>query len=269
MSHRQAAEALIRAINYDDFEAIMAAHHPTVLFHSFRGPILRDSYSVAEWHRDFLERYADCTYTEPEYIEDGDTVAVRAVVHAKGYDWREFEQNIVEVLEFDEPGLVVRRRMYAQQRDITLDKAATAAVTAANGAEPGDAATTRKTVADFYAALLAGERDTAAGLIAEKPAYVDSVYGVVSGADAMLDMIAQIPRPPFGAWRVMQTVAGEQAALVELAVDPSRPRAADWVRVVDGKVGVLEAFWMLREIGINPYEEYSHDRHSRRVIQPI
>jgi ketosteroid isomerase-like protein len=269
MSHRPAAESLIRAINYDDFDAIMAAHHPEVMFQSFRGPNLRDSYSVTEWQREFLERYADCTYTQPEYIEDGSAVAVRSVVSAKGYDWREFEQNIVEVLEYDEAGLVTKRRMYAQHRDVVLDKAATAAMTAAKNAEGGSASATRKAVEDFYAALLSGETDAARALLGDKCAYVDSIYGIVSGADAILEVIAGIPRPAFGSWRITGLHSGENSALVELAVDAARPRAADWVRVADGKIAVIEAYWMMREIGVNPYEEYSHDRHSRRVIQPI
>jgi hypothetical protein len=269
MSHRIAAESLVRAINYDDFDAIMAAHHPEVSFQSFRGPNLRDSFAVGEWHREFLEQYADCTYTAPEYIEDSDSVAVRAVITAKGYDWREFEQNVVDVIEFDSAGLVVRRRLYAQQRDVLLDKAATAAVSAANAADAGSASTTRKVANDLCAALLSGDRDAALACFADKCAYIDSVYGVASGAEAIVDLIGEIPRPPFGSLRVTGTLAGEKAAVVELAVDPSRPRGAGVVRIVNGKVGVIEAYWMLREIGVNPYEEYSHDRHSRRVIQPI
>jgi hypothetical protein len=269
MSHRIAAESLVRAINYDDFDAIMAAHHPEVLFQSFRGPNLRDSFTVGEWQREFLEQYADCTYTQPDYIEDGDAVAVRAVITAKGYDWREFEQNIVDVMEFDGAGQVVRRRLYAQQRDVVLDKAATAAVTAAKAADGGSANTTRKAANDLCAALLSGDREAAVACFADKTAYIDSVYGVASGAEAIVDLFGAIPRPPFGSLRVTRTIAGENAAVVELAVDPSRPRGACLVRVVGGKVGVIEAYWMLREIGVNPYEEYSHDRHSRRVIQPI
>jgi ketosteroid isomerase-like protein len=269
MNHRTAAESLIRAINYDDFDAIMAAHDPDVSFQSFRGPNLRDSFSVREWHREFLERYADCTYTDPEYIEDGSTVAIRTVVNAKGYDWREFEQNLVDVLEFDEAGLVTKRRIYAQQRDVVLDKAATAALNAAKNAEAGSAPGNRTTVESFYNALLTGQADAAKAVLGEKCGYIDSVYGIVAGADAILDILATIPRPAFGSWRITGTRAGEKSALVELAVDASRPRAADWVRVVDGRIAVIEAYWMLREIGVNPYEEYSHDRHSRRVIQPI
>lgn len=269
MSNIDAAQALLRAINYDDFDAIFAAHHPAVSFQSFRGPNLRDSFAVREWQRDFQENYADCTYTEIEAVEEGQTVAIRAVIDAKGYDWREFTQNVVEVMEFDDHGLVVRRRLYAQQRDLKLEKDATAALNAAKDPESGSAAETRKAVEAFYDALLAGDNETAKGLIADKSAYIDSVYGVAAGADAIMDELAALPRPPFGSWRRTGTLCGEHAALVELAVDPHRPRAADWVRVVGGKVAVIEAYWMLREIGVNPYEEYSHDRHMRRVIQPI
>ncbi len=223
----------------------------------------------ADWYRDFLERYADCTYIDPELIEEGNTVAVHAVISAKGYDWREFEQNVVDVMDFDDRGLITRRRLYAQQRDVVLDKAPTAAMKAAKEADGGSQSATRKAVDAFYAAMLAGDADTAKGLIHDKSAYIDSVYGIGAGADTMLDIMAQVPQPTFGSWRITSSVAGKDAALVEMAIDASRPRAADWVRVLDGKVSVIEGFWMLREIGINPLEEYSRDRHSRRVVQPI
>ena len=40
------------------------------------------------------------------------------------------------------------------------------------------------------------------------------------------------------------------------------------MRVVEGKVLVIERHWMLREIGINPFVEYARDRHRRQVILP-
>ena len=269
MSNTDAALALIRAINHDDFDAILAAHRSDVQFYSFRGPNLRDSVSVREWYRDFLERYADCTYTEPEVIEEGNVVAVRAVITAKGYDWREFEQNVVDVMEFDDQGLVVSRRLYAQQRDVVLDKGPAAALKAATGADGGSQSATRKAVDDFYAALLGGDNDGARALIHDKSAYIDSVYGIGAGADAILDIVSQIPQPLFGSWRITASAAGKDSAIVEMAIDASRPRAADFVRVLDGKVSVIEGYWMLREIGVNPFEEYSNDRHMRRVSQPI
>ena len=58
-------------------------------------------------------------------------------------------------------------------------------------------------------------------------------------------------------------------ALLELAIDPARPRLAQWFRLVDGKVRVVEAYWMLREVGVNPYENYAQDRYRRQVILPL
>ena len=85
----------------------------------------------------------------------------------------------------------------------------------------------------------------------------------------MVDFLSAIPKPAFGQLRVTNVAAGEHTALVELAIDPGRPRLADWVRLVDGKIAVIERYWMLREIGINPYENYAGDRHRRQVILPI
>ena len=37
----------------------------------------------------------------------------------------------------------------------------------------------------------------------------------------------------------------------------------------DGKIRVIEGYAMLRELGVNPYENYANDRHRRQVILPI
>lgn len=269
MSNIDAVNALLTAINLDRFAEIGARHCPDVVFHSFRGPILRDSVSLEAWHHTFLERYADCNYGDLEYVEQDNIVGVRATITAKGYDWRRFEQRVVEVFELTGDGGIQRRRQYAMLRDIELDKPANAAMNAALEVKGDGPAKTRQVAQAFYQALLSGNADGAKELLADKCALVDSVYGIVSGADAILEALAQIPRPMFGQWRVTNIVGGQRDALVELAIDPSRPRAADWVRVVEGKIGVIEGYWMLREVGINPFEEYSRDRHMRRAILPI
>jgi hypothetical protein len=66
---------------------------------------------------------------------------------------------------------------------------------------------------------------------------------------------------------VTNTLAGPKDALVELAIDANRPRAADWVRIVDGKIAVIEGYWMLREIGIESFAT-RRARHARQVILP-
>ena len=53
---------------------------------------------------------------------------------------------------------------------------------------------------------------------------------------------------------------------METSVDANRPRKADWVRIVDGKILVIESYWMFREIGFVPEQ---HGRHARQVIMPI
>ena len=78
--------------------------------------------------------------------------------------------------------------------------------------------------------------------------------------------MAAIPQPAFGSWRVTQSVAGAKDVCVEASIDPNRPRAADWVRVVDGKIGVIETYWMLREIGVT---EENRERYVKQVILPI
>ncbi|MCS7294836.1 MAG: nuclear transport factor 2 family protein [Chloroflexota bacterium] len=267
MSNIEVVQELVEAINYDRFAAIEALHNPDVTFYSFRGPILHDSVSVMDWHREFAQRYADLTYTELEFIEEGDIVALRATLEAKGYDWRPFTQRVAEVFRIVDGG-IQERRMYAMLRDLELDKPATQAMAAALEYRGGSPAATKAVVSAFYQALLAGNRDEARAHLAEKCAYIDSVYGLAAGPEAALELFAETPKPAFGVWRVTRIVPGPKSALVELAIDPNRPRAAHWVRLVEEKITVIEAYWMLREIGINPYVEYSRDRHLRKVIFP-
>ncbi|MCY3882631.1 MAG: nuclear transport factor 2 family protein [Chloroflexi bacterium] len=267
MPNSAVVEALVTAINYDRFDEIQDLHAPGVVFHSFRSPMLRDSVAVRDFHHELLERYADCTYTEVEAVEDGGVVAVRATIEAKGYDWRAFQQRVLDISRVEDD-LIVDRRLYGMMRDIELDKPALAAMDAANEFRGGSARSTRRLVRGLYEKLIAGERDEAAESLDEKITLVDSVYGIVSGVDAVLDLLDATPRPAFGYPRLTAVVAGEKDAAVEIAIDPARPRIADWVRIVEGKVQVIERHWMLREIGINPFVEYARDRHRRQVILP-
>lgn len=270
MSHIPAVNALITAINFDRFAEIEARHRPDAEFWSFRGPTLRDAVAIADWHREFLRDYQDCNYAELEYIEEGNTVAVRTTIEAKGYDWRPFTQRAVEIFEFDseESEEVARRRLYATLRDITLDKPATAALNDALGYRGGSVSQTRQVVKAFYSALLSGDRDTAGAQLSAKATVIDGVYGVATGPDNVLGLLASVPMPAFGKLRVTNILCGDRMALVELAIDPARPRFADWVRLVDGKIQVIEGYAMLRELGINPFENYAQDRHRRQVILP-
>jgi ketosteroid isomerase-like protein len=271
MSHIPAVNALITAINFDRFAEIEARHRPDALFQSFRGPTLRDSVSIADWHREFLRDYQDCNYADLEYIEEGDVVAVRATIEAKGYDWRPFTQRVIEIFEFEgqDEEEVARRRLYATLRDIALDKPSTAALNDARGFRGGNPSQTRQVVRAFYDALLAGDREAAAAQLSPKVALIDGVYGVTTGPENVLGLLASIPMPAFGKLRVTNLMAGDHMAMVELAIDPARPRFADWVRLVDGKILVIEGYAMLRELGMNPYENYAQDRHRRQVILPI
>lgn len=269
MSNIPAVNALLTAINFDRFAEIEAHHRSDAVFWSFRGPTLQDSVSIADWHREFLKDYADCNYADLEYIEQGDTVAVRATIEAKGYDWRPFTQRAVEVMDFDESGEVRERRLYGMLRDIELDKPATASLTDAQGFKGGSASSTKQTIEKLLAATGAGDMDAAKELVHEKVTLIEGVYGVVSGVDNVFDLMASRPRPVFGQERVTRILAGEHDALLEISIDANRPRLAEWFRLVDGKVRVIEAYWMLREIGVNPYENYAQDRHHRRAILPI
>ncbi|HNM77232.1 MAG TPA: nuclear transport factor 2 family protein [Tepidiformaceae bacterium] len=268
MSNIPAVNSLITAINFDRFSEIEAHHRADAVFQSFRGPTLRDSVGIADWHREFLRDYADCNYTELEYAEEGNTVAVRGTIEAKAYDWRPFTQRVIEVFTFDGEGEVSQRRLYGMLRDISFDKPTTAAMNDAMGFKGGSASATRTTVKAYYDALLSGDSEAATAQLHEKAACIDGVYGIANGAANILDFLRQIPMPAFGRLRVTNIVAGEHDALVELAIDPARPRFADWVRVTDGKIRVIEGYAMLRELGVNPYENYANDRHRRLVIMP-
>lgn len=268
MSNIEAVTALFTSINFDRFAEIEARHAPGATFHSFRGPICHDAISIGDWHREFLEAYADCNYGETEFIEQGNVVAARATITAKGTDWREFAQRVVEVLHFDAEGLVEERRLYGMLPDLSLDKPATAAMTNATGFKGGSASATKSAVDGFYNAFLAGDPDTAKTFLDPKAAMIDSLYGIAIGPDAIIDLVSAIPTPMFGTWRVTNAYCGAKDALVELGVDPVRPRAADWVRIVDGKIAVIENYWMFREIGVDPFVE-KRKKHVKQVILPI
>lgn len=265
MSNIDAVNALITAINFDRFAEIEARHNPDVVFSSFRGPTLNSSVAVEDWHRTFLRDYADCNYTDLEYIEQGETVAVRGTIEAKGYDWRPFTQRVVEVFEMVEGG-VQARRMYGMLPDVEFDKPTAAAMTNAVGFKGGSASTTASLLTAFYSALAEGDKEKARESLADKAVLIDSVYGTVNGPDNVLDLKSRIPVPAFGVERVVHSYAGEKDGLVEIAIDPARPRLADWVRIVDGKILVIESYWMLREIGVHPDPQ---KRHQRQVIMPM
>lgn len=267
MSNIDAVNALLTAIHFNRFAEIEARHAPDALFNSFRGPTTHGSVSIADWHRGFLKDYADCCYTELEYIEAGNVVAARATLTAKGYDWRAFTQRVVEVFEFaPDAGPIVSRRLYAMLPDLELDKPTTTALTHALESRGGSASSSRALVDGFYAALFGGDSEGAKAVLAGKAALIDSVYGTANGPDNMLALMAAIPHPAFGSWRVTGSVAGAKDVLVEAAIEPTRPRAADWVRVVDGKISVIESYWMLREIGVS---QESRRRYTKQVILPI
>lgn len=269
MSNIPAVNALLTAINHDRFAEIEAHHASDAVFHSFRGPTLRDSVAIADWHREFLRDYADCNYTELEYVEQGNTVALRATIEAKAYDWRPFTQRIVEVFEFDDAGEISARRLYAMLRDIEIDKAATASMTDAQGFQGGSASTTKGVVDKFLTSVAAGDIDGMKEPIHDKATLIDGVYGIAHGFDNILALSGSRPQPAFGTLRVTRVLAGEHDAMLEWAIEPSRPRLAQWFRLVDGKVRVVEVYWMLREVGVNPMENYANDRHRRQVILPI
>jgi hypothetical protein len=162
--------------------------------------------------------------------------------------------------------MVAGRRLYAMLPDLELDKPATAALNNATGSRGGNAEETRNVVQGFYNALLGGDADGAKAFLDGKAAFIDSVYGVVTGPEAIMDLLARMPRPAFGSWRATRMLCSAKDAAVELVIDPARPRAADWVRMVDARIAVIERYWMLREIGVS---QGSQKRHLRRVIQPM
>ncbi len=266
MSNLSTVNDLLTAINFDRFHEIEARHAPGVIFNSFRGPALRDSISVADWHRQFLRDYADCNYTGLEYIDEASATVVRATIEAKGYDWRPLTQRVVEVFHVQDE-LITDRRLYGMLRDIELDKPAQQALDAALEFRGGSAADTRKVIESAVASATNGE--AVAEAFDPKAVLIDSVYGVAIGPESIAALMASTPRPAFGVDRVTAIHASEHTALVESAIEPSRPRVADWYRLVDGKIRVIERYWMLREIGVNPYVNYARDRHQRQVIMPI
>lgn len=268
MSNLSTVNDLLTAINFDRFHEIEALHAPDVIFHSFRGPTLRDSMSVADWHRQLLREYADCNYSELEYIESEDVVVVRATIEAKGYDWRPFTQRVVEVFHVQD-GLITDRRLYGMLRDVELEKPAQQAMDAALEYRGGSASATRSVIEAAFKAHDADDPAAGAEQFDPKAVLIDSVYGVAVGLENIDALMAAVPRPAFGIERITGLHAGEHTALAEIAIDPSRPRAADWFRLVDGKIRVIERYWMLREIGVNPYVNYARDRHQRQVILPI
>lgn len=269
MANIDAVNELITAIDYDRFEVLEACHDPAVTFHSFRGPILHDNIAVGDWHRQFQRNYADLEYTENELIEQDNRVAVRTTLSAKGYDWRPFTQRAVDVLELGSDQGITARRLYAMLRDVEFERAVLAALSAAAGAKGGSASATRGIAEKYVAALSAGDADALKELLHDKCAVADSVYGIDAGPDRTVGILASVPRPAFGFLRANGVVAGDTSALVELSYDPSRPRMAHWLRILDGKVAFIEVYWMLREIGLNPFEEYRKDRHMRKAIFPI
>jgi hypothetical protein len=267
MSNVDVVNALLTAINFDRFAEIEARHAPDATFMSFRGPTLHDSVSITDWHREFLESYADCSYTETEAIDENGIVAMRATIEAKGTDWRLFTQRVVEVMRI-ENDLVAERRLYGMLPDLVLDKASTAAMNNATGYKGGSASATRQAVEGFYSNLFKGDVDAAKGFLDPKCSMIDSLYGIANGPDAVIDLIRGIPTPMFGVWRAIRATCGAKDALVELSLDPVRPRAADWVRIVDGKIAVIEGYWMFRDIGVDPFVERRR-RHVKQVILPI
>ncbi|MCE7928201.1 MAG: nuclear transport factor 2 family protein [Dehalococcoidia bacterium] len=265
MSNTDAARALIAAINFDQFARIEALHQPDVTFWPFPGPAVLGSVSVQDWYKEFLRDYSDCLYTEEEVVEDGDVVAIRATLEAKGYDWRQFTQRVLDVCEMHD-GKVASRRLYAMLPNLELDKAATAAMTGATGFRGGSPSETKKVVEAFMAAVLSGQDDAASACIAEKAALLDNVFGNKTGAADMVAGWRDRAKPGVGTWQVTGTFCGPRNAVVETSVNAARPRRADWLRIVDGKIGVVETYWMLREIGIGPE---ARTRHLRRVIHPM
>jgi hypothetical protein len=267
MTNIDTVNALLTAINFDRFDTIEALHNPDVTFASFIGPILHDSVAVADWHRTFLREYADCNYTELEYVDEGDRVGVRATIEAKGYTWRAFTQRVIESFVVEGRG-VARRYLYGMLRDLELDKPATQAMEQAAEYPGGSPAVTQKAVDGFIAAIQCADadKDATAELFDDKAVLLDSVYGNAQGMENILEATKALPAPLFGAQRVTNALYGPKDALIEVAIDPSRPRQAYWIRIVEGKIRVIESYWMLREIGIRLTEG---ERHKRVIIPPI
>lgn len=267
MTNIDTVNALLHAVEYDRFRQIESLHDADVLFASFLGPILNDAVSVADWHHRFLQDYADCTYADREYLESSDRVAVRATIHAKGYNWRPFTQRVVESFVLGGRG-VSQRFLYGMDKNLVLDKPGTKALEDAEEYPGGQVSATKKATAPFLA-LVQGEEfdaEAAAELFDPKALLIDMVYGNATGMDAIVEATRALPTPAFGAQHPTNVMYGTKAALIELAVDPSRPRQAYWVHIVEGKIRVIESYWMLREIGFQLTEQ---ERHHRVIIQPI
>jgi hypothetical protein len=139
----------------------------------------------------------------------------------------------------------------------------------ATGYRGGSASSTRQAVEALITAQAAGDVDGMKAAAHDRMAYIDGVYGVTLGVDSAQALFESRPRPSFGVERRIRVLATDHTAVAEMAIDPSRPRAADFYRLVDGKVRVIERYWMLREIGFRPDENYAQDRHTRKVIFPI
>lgn len=268
MTNIETATALLTAINFDRFAEIQALHAPDARFASFLGPNLNNAVAITDWHRKFQVDYADCNYTDVQVIEQDQQVALRAVIEAKGYDYRPFTQRVIEVMTIAND-FVFDRRLYGMLRDIELDKPGTAAMNKALEYRGGSVNDTRKAAETLFAGLLGGDREAAAAVVDDKALFLDGVYGAAIGFESAAALFDATPRPAFGIPRITAIYASEHDAVVEISLDPARPRAAYWVRLVEGKVMVVEGYWMLREIGVDPHQNYGKARHLRQVILPI
>lgn len=266
MSNIDIANALFSAINHDRFAEIETLHNPDALLSTFRGPTVRGSGAIGDWHREFLRTYADCQYTDVEYIEEGNTIAAHATILAKGYDWREFSQRVVDALSFADGG-IASRRLYAMPPDVEFTKPAADQLKNAIGFRGGTPSSTRRLALDFMKAWTDGDVGTATAQLDPRAVLVDGVYGTAVGPDNIAALISSQPLPAFGSWHIAASTAGAKDALVEFAIAP-RPRAACWVRVVDEKIVLVEGYWMLREIGVDP-SVGRRERHGKQVIMPI
>ncbi len=262
------AKQLVDAINFDRFDDIQKLHASGVTFHSFRGPTLKDNIAVRDWQTELLERYADCTYTEEEIVDDSDIAALRTTIVGKGYDWRQFAQRALDIIQVDDDGRINTRHLYAMLRDIDLDKSIESALSRANEYPGGSEKTATELAIKFCEMDISSNRGIASDILDENSVFVDSVYGSAKGPDAITSLLEAIPKPAFGIPRMQTCIAGIKDVVTEIAVDPQRPRFANWIRIVEDKIVVVERYWMLREIGVNPFVEYSRDRHRRQVNLP-
>ena len=267
MSTSGTVDALISAIERERFRDIAELHQAGAALHTFRGPTAWGGVAIGEWYGRFLRDYADCSYTERSLVEDGEVAALRATIEAKGYDWRVFEQHVLEFVEFEE-GLISARRIYAMPARIEYPKPALDALQKLEGTAGGGPAPVAAAARGFVDALLEGDRDGAAALLADDAVLIDGVFGVATGSEAVLELVSTLPSPAFGTWRLLRCIAGENAAALELAIDPQRPRAGAWIRVNEERVAAIEMYWMLREIGVTT-GVVSIPRHPKQVILPI